>query len=90
MKTRGYTSIGIAAAITITVSAVWAAERSAEPTSGGWQHLVLDAGPTIKDAELAGKINDLGRKGWEVVTVTPLNQDGSTKTLIYYFKKPLN
>jgi hypothetical protein len=90
MRTRGYTSIGIATAIIITASAVWAAERSAEPSSGGWQHLALDSGPSVKDAELAGKINDLGRKGWELVTVTPVNQDGATKSQIYYFKKPLN
>jgi len=90
MKTRILLIITIAAGIIVAASAVWAAEQPAIPSSGGWQHLALNAGTSTKDSDLARKINELGRKGWELVTVTPISKNGTTGTLIYFFKKPLS
>ena len=73
----------------LAVSTVWAAERSEVSSKVAWQHLAMDAGTTVKDSELARKINKLGNEGWELVTVTPVNENGTTEKLIYFFKKPV-
>jgi hypothetical protein len=81
--------VAVIVAVIVTVSTLWAADPSPDRRSTGWQHLAMDAGTSVKHAELARKINELGRAGWELVTVTPVCQDGTTETFVYYFKKPL-
>jgi len=66
---------------------------SATPTAAvrpAWEHLVLEREGNIvsTDRELAGKINKLGDEGWEMVAVSPVQQDGTTKRMQFYFKRP--
>lgn len=81
------TAIAIAAAISL-----WAAEpaTSATPARPAWEHLVLEREGSIvaTDRELAEKFNRLGGEGWEMYAVTPIQQDGTTKRLQFYFKRP--
>jgi hypothetical protein len=89
MKTNGKVLAAVAVTVTVAVSTVWAADRSPAPAADGWQHLAMDAGTSVKGPELARKINEIGRDGWELVTVTPVSKDGSTESFVYFFKKPL-
>lgn len=89
MKTFRNTLVAIIAFSFAALSVVWAADRSSATPSEGWQHLAMDAGSSTKDSELGKKINELGRDGWELVTVTPVQEQGSTAKFIYFFKKPL-
>ena len=80
------TAVAVAAAISI-----WAAEpaASATPSKAPWEHLVLEREGSIvsTDRDLAEKINRLGDEGWEMYAVTPIQQDGTTKRLQFYFKR---
>lgn len=71
----------------------WAQDRSrpVSVTSGkGWQHLALTntIGAT-NERDLAKNINNLGKDGWELVSVGHITQSGTTTETIFYFKKPL-
>ena len=35
------------------------------------------------------KLNTLSAKGWELVSVTPIIDDGKTRQLLYTFKRPI-
>ncbi|MEZ5328272.1 MAG: hypothetical protein R3F19_24770 [Verrucomicrobiales bacterium] len=65
--------------------------RGAERDLIKWQHLAMEsrADMPLSDAEFARKINDLGGKGWELVTVVPFTKDGTTSKSVYYFKRPM-
>lgn len=58
-------------------------------TTARWEHLALaqQAGDTV--AETSRKINELGRSGWELVTVTDGNPGTIKGRKTYYFKRPL-
>lgn len=54
----------------------------------GWEHLAFTHRPAQAKAKPGAKINQLGREGWELVTVTESDRPGHEKT-VYYFKRPL-
>jgi len=48
-------------------------------------------GAKINHQELANKLNELGREGWEVVASTDINRHyGSSRSVIIILKRPLN
>ena len=72
----------------------FAAEPStpdSKPAVGRWEHLALtqdlQAGQTHDD--VGPKIVQLGREGWEMVSVANLMVNGTTTKTIYYFKRRL-
>lgn len=68
-----------------------AQKREAGRAVIAWQHLALShpAEKAWNDKELAKQINQLGREGWEMVSVLNFSKDGTTESTIYYFKKPM-
>ena len=54
--------------------------------AGGWW-----SGGEINHQELADKLNELGRQGWEVVSCTDLNRtNGASRSVIIIMKRPIN
>ena len=72
---------------------VLAQDRSGEqvkPSAARWQHLALtNVIEKTPQNELASKINNLGREGWELVSVGNITESGTTTKNVFYFKKPL-
>ena len=91
MKNSKLTVFLASTLLAIGVTAVFAADRGSSPSqSSQWQHLAFETIASL-NAEGAGqKINELGRDGWELVSVVPKNDGGSTRKYVYFFKKPLN
>jgi len=71
---------------------LWAADSdaTAKHATPPCEHRVLEREGNLvsSDRDLAGKINRLGRDGWEMYAVTPIQQEGTTKRLQFYFKRP--
>lgn len=80
----------LCAIIAVQVLAQGANRDERKPLTKGWQHLaltnVIDQTPK---SELARNINELGREGWELVSVSNIIESGTTTKTIFYFKKPL-
>lgn len=55
-----------------------------------WEHLAFEVGheTSLKDPELAEKINQLGNNGWQLVDVETRTQMGNTSSVLYFFKRP--
>ncbi len=92
MKANRQLTLGFTAIIITVALSMWAAETATtnSPAKPAWEHLVFEREGNVvsADRELAEKINRLGGDGWEICTVTPVQQDGTTKRLQFYFKRP--
>lgn len=84
--------LGVGAALAI-LSFSLQAEDGIEQVAAkaSWEHLMVrrEATKPLSDPEFAATINRLGREGWQMVDVTTIAKEGSTSTLLYYFKRPL-
>lgn len=54
-----------------------------------WDYLFINVGEATDWISLQDKFRDLGRKGWELVTVAKDIHVMELENLIYIFKKPL-
>lgn len=50
-----------------------------------WEYESIEASPG--DSQSA-QLQEMGAHGWELAAVVPLDEDGHTNRLIYYFKRP--
>ncbi len=70
-----------------------AAENAAAPDikvqRQQWQHLALPQQADDALTEISAKINELGRQGWELVTVADDRPGTLRAGKTYYFKRPL-
>lgn len=91
LKTIRPLTLLISAIVVAVACSLWTADSATTPASGraAWEHLVLEREGNVvaTDRELAEKINRLGGEGWEMFAVTPVQQDGTTKRLQFYFKR---
>jgi hypothetical protein len=80
----------VAAVVLTAVDAQDPQARSDRVVPKAWQHLALEhAGVgVIADPQLAGKIDQLGNEGWELVSVGNVQVDGTTIKTVFYFKRP--
>jgi len=56
-----------------------------------WQYTVRTVDWSIQtppDRSHEALLQDYGGKGWEVVSATPINSNGTTKWITYVFRKP--
>ena len=67
-----------------------AGAQAENAAAAAWEHLAMTHdGPGADDGQqLGAKINQLGDEGWQLVTVMPIDVDGTTKRTVYYFKRP--
>ena len=94
MKKNPLHYLALASLAVVLVASLWAQSPTSKPEAGrpeGWQHLALehDGSSITGDRELARKINEIGREGWELVDVATVLEAGTTTKLIFCFKKPL-
>ncbi len=53
-----------------------------------WQHLAMTQTVGEKQALTGGpEINKLGNQGWELIDVETISWEGTTRQVVYYFKK---
>ena len=64
-------------------------QAQAEESTQQWEHLAMTHhGAHVEgEAKLSQKINQLGRDGWELVTVSNVLREGTTTKTILYFKR---
>ena len=86
-----------AAALLVIVSLTLLAYSAMAQDPGGgssqvtmWEHAALThpSADVAGDAELSSKIIEMGDNGWELVSVSTVVDDGTTKSTIFYFKRP--
>jgi hypothetical protein len=56
----------------------------------GWEYKTLSVNVTsgrVHDATLDEQLTELGREGWELVSVTPLVAEGKTTCLIHHLRR---
>jgi len=53
-----------------------------------WEHLALSHDGAGLGGELSAQIMRLGKEGWELVGVIPIEKNGTTIKTHYYFKRP--
>ena len=67
-----------------------AAPQQSDEGQAPWEHLAMPAEGAsggLGSPEVARKINEIGRAGWELVDVETYLKDGSTEKSIYFFKR---
>ncbi|MBI2432698.1 MAG: DUF4177 domain-containing protein [Candidatus Hydrogenedentes bacterium] len=58
---------------------------------GGWEYRTLrsnTAGGHLDFERLDEELNDLGKDGWELVSVTCIVCNGETMFLVHHFRRP--
>ena len=56
----------------------------------GWDYRTLEVNVTnghVPEAILDEQLTELGREGWELLSVTPLVVDGMTVSLLHHFRR---
>ncbi len=96
MKMKSFICILVLIACVIAVAGVVPRNLRGQETGkaggpAGWQALALvqSLSGGLSNAELAAKINQLGRDGWELVSVENFVESGTTSKTGYYFKRRL-
>ena len=88
----GLSRIALGLTITLALIAVSALAAQTEPVAvaAQWEHLALtqDSAQVGSDRDIARQIVKLGEQGWELVTVSPILDAGTTVKTVYYFKRP--
>ncbi len=90
MNTRTtFTIFALASVALLFALNLFSQEDRAAPTHA-WEHLAFEVGheTSLKDLELAEKINQLGNDGWQLVDVETRSQMGNTSSVLYFFKRP--
>jgi hypothetical protein len=93
MKNRILTYITAGSLALVIVGGLWAQSPktdSAPKVLQMWRHLALEhEGKDVTHSpELAQKINSLGDEGWQLVDVESTSENGTTKKIIFFFKRP--
>ncbi len=92
MTARRFLPLLLTVATVVLAYTLWAAEPATSTVPGRtpWEHLVFEhhSMQVTADRELAKKINQLGYDGWEMFSVVPVQADGTTRKLTFFFKRP--
>lgn len=64
-------------------------------STASWEYLAMDIGvggflgPDINPQSVADSLNEAGRRGWELVSTTPVTRgEGRTVSILAVFKRP--
>jgi hypothetical protein len=91
MNSRNVVAILICALLLISAAYVvnaQAGQAEARKQVQAWEHLALSHDGAGLGGGLGKQIIRLGDEGWQLVTVSNIEVDGTTKRSIYYFKRP--
>jgi hypothetical protein len=94
MKRNSFRYLAFASLAIVFAVSLWAqtpVREAGADVRKAWQHLAFEhEGRSVTgDRELARKINELGRGGWELLDVETFMESGSTIKMVFFFKKPL-
>jgi hypothetical protein len=71
----------------LSMGSIVAAQAPKEASAVKWEYKRLVLGVAETDAAWDKKLNDLGEKGWEVISTTPITQANTTITFNVILKR---